>query len=172
MANSHRPWSCGYGVPGASGTGGGHVCRRDVVSRRKMAGSSVSSRCGQNRRVFVMNRYGQLAQEHWRRWLPIRYAAIPDPEDFFSTLGQEVQDQVADLSVQLEGPDLPGEGYLEKLGRLNMAKPSAARPSRCAVRSWSSVEQRAYPMSIAAIIGLYRLSYLHRALKRTGLTGR
>jgi len=27
-------------------------------------------------------------------------------------------------------------------------------------------------MSIAAIIGLYRLSYLHRALKRTGVTGR
>lgn len=69
-----------------------------------------------------MNRYGQLAQEHWLRWLPTRYAAIPNPEDFFSTLGQEVQDQVADLSVQLEGPDLPGEGYLEKLGRLNMAK--------------------------------------------------
>ncbi len=69
-----------------------------------------------------MNRYGQLAQEHWRRWLPTRYAAIPDPEAFLSTLGQEVRDQVADLSQQLEGPDLPGEGYLEKLGRLNMAK--------------------------------------------------
>jgi len=38
--------------------------------------------------------------------------------------------------------------------------------------SWSSVERRAYPMSITAMIRLYRLSYLHRALKRTGLPGR
>jgi len=72
--------------------------------------------------VFVMNRYGQLAQEHWRRWLPTRYAEIPDPVDFFSTLGQEAEDQVFDLRDQLAGPDLPGEGYLEKVGRLNMAQ--------------------------------------------------
>jgi hypothetical protein len=39
------------------------------------------------------------------------------------------------------------------------------------VRSWLSFEQRAYPINIAAIPGLYRLSYLDRALKRTGLTG-
>ncbi len=69
-----------------------------------------------------MNRYGQLAQEHWRRWLPTRYATIPNPEDFFSTLGQETEDQVFDLTDQLAGPDPLGEGYLEKVGRLNNAR--------------------------------------------------
>jgi len=34
-----------------------------------------------------------------------------------------------------------------------------------------SVEQRAYPISIPAMARPYRLSYLHQALKRTGLTG-
>ena len=72
-----------------------------------------------------MNRYGRLAMVHWRRWLPARYATITDPEVFFSTLGRQAENQVLDLAEQLEGPDLPGEGYLEKVGRLNMARMQA-----------------------------------------------
>ena len=26
-----------------------------------------------------MNRYGLMAQQHWARWLPARYAEIADP---------------------------------------------------------------------------------------------
>ena len=37
-----------------------------------------------------MNRYGVIAQRHWARWLPRQYAAISDPESFFTTLGEEV----------------------------------------------------------------------------------
>ena len=72
-----------------------------------------------------MNDYGRLAMVHWRRWLPTRYAAITDPEVFFSMLGRQAESQVLDLAEQLEGPDLPGEGYLEKVGRLNMARMQA-----------------------------------------------
>ena len=72
-----------------------------------------------------MNDYGHLAMVHWRRWLPARYAAIQDPEVFFSTLGRQAENQVLDLAEQLEGPDLPGETYLEKVGRLNMARMQA-----------------------------------------------
>ena len=72
-----------------------------------------------------MNDYGRLAMVHWRRWLPARYAAIQDPEVFFSMLGRQAENQVLDLAEQLEGPDLPGEGYLEKIGRLNMARMQA-----------------------------------------------
>ena len=72
-----------------------------------------------------MNVYGERAMEHWRRWLPARYATIRDPEAFFSTLGLQAESQVLDLAEQLEGPDLPGEGYLEKVGRLNMARMQA-----------------------------------------------
>ena len=72
-----------------------------------------------------MNDYGHLAMMHWRRWLPTRYATIQDPEVFFSTLGRQAENQVLDLAEQLEGPDLPGETYLEKIGRLNMARMQA-----------------------------------------------
>jgi hypothetical protein len=69
-----------------------------------------------------MNRYGQLAKRHWQQVDPERYSTIPDPEDFFSTLGEEVENRVQELQDQLAGPDPPSESYLEKVGRLNMAR--------------------------------------------------
>jgi hypothetical protein len=72
-----------------------------------------------------MNRYGLLAQRHWARWLPQRYATIPDPDSFFSTLGQETARQIEELADQLAGDDQPGEGYLAKAGRLTAARSQA-----------------------------------------------
>ena len=69
-----------------------------------------------------MNQYGTTAQRHWARWLPERYAAIQDPVSFFSTLGEEVARQIADLTLEMAGDDPPGEDYLVKVGRLNMAR--------------------------------------------------
>lgn len=69
-----------------------------------------------------MNQYGAMAQRHWARWLPERYAAISDPDSFFSNLGQEAANRIADLAAELAGPDPAGEGYLVKVGRLNMAR--------------------------------------------------
>jgi hypothetical protein len=69
-----------------------------------------------------VNHYGAMAQRHWARWLPERYAAIQDPSSFFSVLGDEVAQQIGDLSLDLAGGDPPGERYLEKVGRLNMAR--------------------------------------------------
>jgi hypothetical protein len=72
-----------------------------------------------------MNRYGRIAEAHWRRWLPTRYSEISDPSNFFTTLGQEVEEQVETLSLEIAGDDPPGEGYLDKVGRLNMARQQA-----------------------------------------------
>jgi Icc-related predicted phosphoesterase len=69
-----------------------------------------------------MNHYGTTAQRHWERWLPERYATIQDPGSFFLTLGEEVARQIADLALDLVGDDPPGEDYLVKVGRLNMAR--------------------------------------------------
>lgn len=69
-----------------------------------------------------MNQYGALAQRHWRQWLPNRCRTIADPHSFFSTLGEEVAQEIEDLSLELAGDDPPGEDYLAKLGRLNMAR--------------------------------------------------
>ena len=72
-----------------------------------------------------MNRYGVMARSHWARWLPKRYAAISDPDSFFSTLGQETARQIDELAAELADEDQPGEGYLEKAGRLTAARSQA-----------------------------------------------
>jgi hypothetical protein len=72
-----------------------------------------------------MNHYGQMAKDHWERWLPSRYAEIPDPEYYFRSLGEQVTNQIAELWPQLAGDDPPYEGYLDKVGRLNAAKQQA-----------------------------------------------
>ena len=72
-----------------------------------------------------MNRYGAMARSHWARWLPQRYATISDPDSFFSTLGQETARQIDELAAELAGDDQPGEGYLEKAGRLTAARSQA-----------------------------------------------
>lgn len=68
-----------------------------------------------------MNRYGKHAQETWKMLAPTQYAQIPDPEAWFTTLGQDAENSVGELSIQLAGPDPEGETYLEKVGRLNAA---------------------------------------------------
>lgn len=75
--------------------------------------------------MMVMNQYGAMAQRHWQRWLPHRYSQIPDPESFFAELGEEVAARIGDLTLQLAGPDPAGESYLDKVGRLNMARQQA-----------------------------------------------
>ncbi len=67
-----------------------------------------------------MNRYGTIAMKHWRTWRPEAYRQLPNPEDFFSTLGETLADEIVDLAFDLRQPDRPGEDYLEKVGRLNM----------------------------------------------------
>jgi hypothetical protein len=69
-----------------------------------------------------MNRYGEMARDHWARWLPARYAAIEDPESFFSDLGNQAGERVSALAYQMAGDDPPGEGYLAKVGRLGEAR--------------------------------------------------
>lgn len=69
-----------------------------------------------------MNRYGRLAQEHWATWRPTELSQIPDPEVFFSRLGEQVATQVDQLAADLAGDDPGGAEYLEKLGRLRMAR--------------------------------------------------
>jgi hypothetical protein len=72
-----------------------------------------------------MNRYGLMAQKHWARWLPGRYAQIEDPGSFFSDLGRLMAERIDSLALDLAGDDRPGEGYLGKAGRLGQARHQA-----------------------------------------------
>jgi hypothetical protein len=72
-----------------------------------------------------VNKYGMMARSHWQTWLPERYATIREPDSFFSTLGLEAESQIEDLADQLAGDGQPGEGYLERAGRLTVARSQA-----------------------------------------------
>ncbi len=70
--------------------------------------------------------YASRARSYYRDFLPGRYQQIPNPEHFFSDLGTRIEDQVQTAERALAGPDSPGEGFLQKVGRLNMARLRAA----------------------------------------------
>ena len=50
-----------------------------------------------------MNQYGRFAEQSWQMLAPARYAALEDPNHFFSTLGQEAQTRVVWLAEQMQG---------------------------------------------------------------------
>jgi len=72
-----------------------------------------------------MNRYGTQAMEHWKKHLSERYSQIEDPDKHFSNLGEEIEEEIESLSLEIAGDDPPNENYLAKLGRLNEARLSA-----------------------------------------------
>ena len=72
-----------------------------------------------------MNPYGARARRHWREHLPSQYAQIEDPDRFFATLGDQIQTAVELRADQIAGDDPPGETFLDKLGRPNMARLTA-----------------------------------------------
>ncbi|WP_288968647.1 hypothetical protein [uncultured Microbacterium sp.] len=71
-----------------------------------------------------MNQYGTQLREQWELLDPAQAQAVGT--DFFKTQGELAQTQIEDLTLRLAGPDLPGETYLEKVGRINNAKTRAS----------------------------------------------
>jgi hypothetical protein len=74
-----------------------------------------------------MNKYAHMAIRHWQTFLPDRLRAIPESDRtrFFAELGEQAASEIEELQMQLAGPDPVGEGYLEKVGRLNAARMQA-----------------------------------------------
>lgn len=83
-----------------------------------------------------MNRYGQLAQAHWKTWRPQAYSELEDPQAFFTDLGVQVQEAI----VQAEDPTPPQTtDYLQAVGMLNAAR-SAAQEAVLAEMVFAVVE--------------------------------
>ena len=69
-----------------------------------------------------MNHYGQIAMDHWERWLPAQFEAIPNKDSFFQDLGSRAESKIDELALDFAGSDSPGETYLAKVGRLGEAR--------------------------------------------------
>lgn len=93
------------------------LLRRCMLQRRQASSGPVETM-----RWTAMNRYGDRARKYGRDFRPTAYSQIPDPAEFFTDLSKTVEAQVMDLEDRIAGPDEPGEGYLGKVGRLNVAK--------------------------------------------------
>lgn len=72
----------------------------------------------------MMNEFGKLAWKHWAEHRPLSLALIPEQEreKFFTTLGEEVAEEMERRWITLAGDDLPEETAQQKEGRLNMAR--------------------------------------------------
>ena len=68
------------------------------------------------------NPYGVLAWEHMARYLPDRFAQIPDPAAYFSDLGEQAAEEIETLTPSLAGTPPAEEDYLSKVGRMRMAR--------------------------------------------------
>jgi hypothetical protein len=67
----------------------------------------------------TMNKYGLIAQEHWKKYAPTRYATLSNPNEYFQSVGESAASQIDQIASSLErqlDPDLP---YLERVGQMN-----------------------------------------------------
>ena len=72
-----------------------------------------------------LNYYGELVRRQWEGCLPEIYQEIRDPGSFFAVLGEVVAYRVDEHADYLAGDDPPGEGYLDKVARLTVARDRA-----------------------------------------------
>jgi hypothetical protein len=78
-----------------------------------------------SKEVTGVNSYGSKALGHWRRYLPGQLAQIPDPEAFFTHLGETAATQIDQIADALAQTQPPGEGYLDEVARLQTARTTA-----------------------------------------------
>lgn len=72
-----------------------------------------------------MGRIAILAEQHWRKYLPDAYTDIRDPAAFFAELEDEAMRQIIELEDSLAGEPVPGESFLDTVGRLSAVRHAA-----------------------------------------------
>jgi hypothetical protein len=69
-----------------------------------------------------MNRFGEQLRDHWRVNRAAEYQALPDPEMFFTDLGEQVEQTIEELARSKAGPAPDAEQYLDRVQRLATAR--------------------------------------------------
>ncbi|REH20623.1 hypothetical protein SAMN05428941_2402 [Streptomyces sp. 2114.2] len=72
-----------------------------------------------------MNRYGAQAMTHWKERKPQAFGELDNPEEFFAELGEEISTEIETRARDLAGQEPDGEGYLQRLQRLNTSRLTA-----------------------------------------------
>ena len=72
-----------------------------------------------------MNQYGRDALSYYRQHRPQAYRRIEEPVKFFTTLGEEIADEISEMTEELLERDLLTADYLGNLAVWNRAKSAA-----------------------------------------------
>lgn len=72
-----------------------------------------------------MGRMAELAERHYREFLPTAYAKIADKPGFFQMLEDTAQEQIDSLVDSLTEPPTPGETYQDAVARQTTARQMA-----------------------------------------------
>lgn len=72
-----------------------------------------------------MNHYGHGAQQWWQDHAPSRYLQLDDPEGFFTSLGEQIAEQVETISTALEATLEKALPYMQRVGQLRAIKNQA-----------------------------------------------
>lgn len=78
-----------------------------------------------------INRYGQMAMDHWKKWLPARFSLLEDPNSYFQSLGEQVEEMILAEVATLEAANaqrLSSMDYLTRVGTLNALQRQAEEP--------------------------------------------
>ena len=59
-----------------------------------------------------MNQYGAMAMKHWAEFLPLSFRDLADPQGFFTTLGHQVEEAIAQREQELRDQVTSTEDYL------------------------------------------------------------
>jgi len=69
--------------------------------------------------IPTMNKYGLIAQEHWKKFAPTRYATLTNPDEYFQGVGESAASQIDQIASSLERQLDPALPYLERVGQMN-----------------------------------------------------
>lgn len=77
------------------------------------------------RETTQMNKYGLLAQEHWQRYAPNRYASLDNPQEYFTEMGEAISNEIEAISDHLQRQLPKNLEFMDRLGQMNMIRHQA-----------------------------------------------
>lgn len=75
-----------------------------------------------------MNEFGQRVMRHWQRFLPSRYSGLEDPVTYFTSVGEQIAEQITTACERLErqnAEELSSMDYLGRVGLMNTLRRQA-----------------------------------------------
>lgn len=110
-----------------------------------------------------MNHYGRMAYDHASRHQPKSFASMTDPMDYFSRLGEEVENRITTLRDQLLGSLRPAESLDDFRQRGYQAR-HQAEEMVLAEMVWTEPEPTTHPEDDQVLSYRSRLAMVSRTM--------